>query len=212
LPSTDYLLTSLASVGYPINFRSPTAKLASATWCHCYPIPIFKSSCVVIGYHQSPNVPGLLDMLSIKRSRSLHFKNWHFDSIRSQVLRLGLDTIKSQHSLDWESQPRQFGKDISTVWKRTSRRVMTSRSRLLLTVDPQALKLVNCVWPIMLMIAIFPESGLGSQNWEWRNCICPNFSFQSWTALQSQSGLSRSSPSMMTSEDTSTKIFWIRCR
>jgi hypothetical protein len=54
LPLIAYQLTSLASVGYPIKFWSPTAKLASAN------IPIFKSSSIVIGCHRSPNIPGLI--------------------------------------------------------------------------------------------------------------------------------------------------------
>ncbi len=62
VPLTDYRVTSMASVWYPIYCRSPTAKLASVTQWHRQPTEKSESSRIVIGCHRSPNIPGLVSM------------------------------------------------------------------------------------------------------------------------------------------------------
>jgi hypothetical protein len=108
----------LASVGDPIYCRPPGAKLASATRGHRHPTKGAESSRIVIGFHRSPSVPGLLftfyrlENIDVKEDNSflnvmltifLDPTDWGTNSSQFQITFLNLNLVFSINVFKWFS-------------------------------------------------------------------------------------------------------------
>jgi hypothetical protein len=136
-----------------MHFRSPTAKSALVTQWHRQPTEKSESSCIVIGCHRSPSVPGLTYINSINQQKKERVK----ESLNTTPLVIfkpgGLNL--SRRDLD-----RHLKKLVSTCWEKPCLDV----SRLVLTKSWQSLDSLD--HPKILIFVKTPIETLDLNIWK----------------------------------------------